>query len=218
MEILPLNYARSVEIAQILINHGANVNYSGFLGKKPIEEAIDSKNNELAQYYILQKATFESFEILFKTLQSSDYKIITTFINSGSDYNKTNSAKVSLIHIACSMLKNMDSFNLLVQNGGAINTITDFGDSTLHFAVRNQNGISHDLIRYLVGRGIEINKVNNDGNTPLHTAVQYSNIESIKTLLELGANKSIKNKQGKTPIDIVKEKKKNEIMELFSGK
>jgi len=50
--------------------------------------------------------------------------------------------------------------------------------------------------------GIAINARDSTGNTILHVAAQLGNPQSISTLIELGANKTIRNISSETPFDI----------------
>jgi ankyrin repeat protein len=62
-----------------------------------------------------------------------------------------------------------------------------------------------DLILRLLKLGANINNTNNYGNTPLHEAVlSEANIDTIKTLLESGADKEIRNDSGETAEETAK--------------
>lgn len=77
----------------------------------------------------------------------------------------------------------------------------------------------------IISRGPEIIKVllntkninNKDpmGNTILHLAASKGNEATIKTLIELGALKSIKNNEDETPYDIAKRWGRTNIMNLL---
>lgn len=48
----------------------------------------------------------------------------------------------------------------------------------------------------------DIDVTNDHGNTPIHNAVRKGHTKVVKVLLENGADLSIKNVKGKTPIDL----------------
>lgn len=55
----------------------------------------------------------------------------------------------------------------------------------------------------LMERGFKVDIVNDkDGNTPLHYACMYDRPLMVEQLLSLGADKKIKNKEGKMPADV----------------
>ncbi len=53
--------------------------------------------------------------------------------------------------------------------------------------------------------GAKLDVQDTDGNTPLHCAVMHSNLGSVKLLLDAGADESIKDSKGKTPLDLIGE-------------
>ncbi len=62
------------------------------------------------------------------------------------------------------------------------------------------------LIDSLLKAGFPINAQDKLRNTPLHYACLYGNIKGVKFLLENNARVDLKNKYGKTPLDLTKEK------------
>lgn len=87
---------------------------------------------------------------------------------------------------------------LLVEHGARVNSKTGVyidgpGDKTpLHLAIH-----SPDNLAILIHEGSELNAVDTAGNTALHCAVQADKLASVKLLLEAGADRNIKNKEGK---------------------
>jgi ankyrin repeat protein len=79
-------------------------------------------------------------------------------------------------------------------------------------------------IKLLVSHGIDINSQDNDGNTALHypLAKALSNKmflpycqEIVKVLLDEGADATIRNKEGKSPIDLAVETGESELISLL---
>ena len=77
----------------------------------------------------------------------------------------------------------------------------DDGLSPLSFAKNDEK-----VIRTLVKLGADVNKADTDGQTPLMYSVSDGE-DRVKLLLALGADKTIKDKQGNTAYDLVKDKK-----------
>lgn len=59
------------------------------------------------------------------------------------------------------------------------------------------------IVRTLVEHGADINAVDRAGNTVLHLAVIEQNIAKVKLLVELGADKSIKNSNGQIALELL---------------
>ena len=68
---------------------------------------------------------------------------------------------------------------------------------------------SDTAIYYLLAWGFDVNAQDNVGNTPLHLAIKsaehFPNTRSIKELLIKGSSRTIKDKLGRTPADMLKE-------------
>ncbi|MDR2304044.1 MAG: ankyrin repeat domain-containing protein [Treponema sp.] len=84
------------------------------------------------------------------------------------------------------------------------------GRTALHAAMFQSN---LEVIRILIRNGWDINaESTKNGNTPLHDAVMVGNVNAAKLLLEKGADKSIKNKAGLTPMQVAANDSKRELV------
>lgn len=72
------------------------------------------------------------------------------------------------------------------------------------------------MVKDAINNGSNINETDDDGITPLHATVEDGNIEIVQFLLNLGADKSILDKNGILPIDLAKNKGHKIIVELLS--
>ena len=156
----PLFVVKTAEMAKILIDAGADVNYNSNhdVSPTPVFEFLE-----------------ESLDVL---RESSD--ILKLLIEAGADLEVRNS---------------------------------EHGDTPLLVAIRYGY---HRAALILIDAGANINAKNNGNETPLlraahrHYSAAYSNaveeLEWLKTLIELGADKSATNKEGKTAYDIIFEK------------
>ena len=81
-----------------------------------------------------------------------------------------------------------------------------------------------DAVRLLMQRGVRINAQDNEGNTALMMAVTKGSSGgqalinargNVQALLDAGADPNIKNKAGKTALQIAKEKKDDDIIKLL---
>jgi ankyrin repeat protein len=89
------------------------------------------------------------------------------------------------------------------------------GINLLHAAAQ---GNQPEMIDYLVNvKNMQIDGVDSNGWSALHCAADCNSLKAVKKLLELGANKDLKNKKGHTPLQIAQDKKYEEIINLLSG-
>lgn len=72
------------------------------------------------------------------------------------------------------------------------------------------------IIEHLVLHGANVNAQNHDAATALHVAAQYD-ARFVALLLRLGANPTVKDKNGKLPIDLSRESRLAEAVKLLEG-
>jgi ankyrin repeat protein len=109
----------------------------------------------------------------------------------------------------------------LVENGASLENINQAGDSALIMAVKTSPEYRLSTIKYILGKSSTlINIGNQNGDTPLMTAVDpmVRDANAVSLLLNYGgADKNIRNRQGKTAYDIAKETKFTEALKIFDS-
>jgi ankyrin repeat protein len=102
------------------------------------------------------------------------------------------------------------------------------GWSLIHFAIDAEN---YTAVEWLCSRGADVNAVDDAGNSALHYAIPgdielYRDLDmpvefqATRVLLTLGADTSLKNKQGITPHDLVEQYGKeyvDQFDKMFAG-
>ncbi|XP_071042837.1 arfGAP with SH3 domain, ANK repeat and PH domain-containing protein isoform X2 [Parasteatoda tepidariorum] len=89
------------------------------------------------------------------------------------------------------------------------------GETSLQVAVSQEDGSSLHIVDFLVQNSSSLDKQTEDGSTALHLCAQRNRSECMKLLLRSGANPQIENREGKTPLDIAKEKEFHTCRELL---
>jgi len=168
------------EIIRLLIKKNAKINYCA---KKmndvpPVVLAISSRS----------KTRLENVKLL---------------IDNGADINFVNNYRSLLTSVASSSneVKSIELFEYL-ESKTALKENDNHLKELLHYACRVDNS---SLIHYfIIDRNMNINEQNEDGQTPLIYFAFPTNqkkSEDLKFLLDNGANKSIKDNEGKTAYD-----------------
>jgi len=124
------------------------------------------------------------------------------FIEKGADVNALNHANESPIYNAAKG-GDPEAIQLLLDAGADPNIPQKDGRRPIHEAARW--GKDWAVTLYLE-HGADVNAQDNEGSTPLHEAVlwgkAWDDADVPELLIEKGADKEVKNKEGKKPVDL----------------
>ena len=98
----------------------------------------------------------------------------------------------------------------------AINKLDDeTGFAPIHLACTGSSNKVVNLILQLANAGANLNLQDIEGNTPLHFACVTGNIKAANTLLKFKVDCNVKNKRGKTALQIAETEGEEEIAQLL---
>ncbi len=139
-------------------------------------------------------------------------QVIEWLVAKGAKVNKADKEEASPLYYSLGYAGQPIQPNIvkfLVSKGADVKQSMYDGDTPLHMACYRANT---GAIKLLLDHGASINEVNNDGYTPLHFLVSAENtievdtkLTAIKYLLERSASSTVKNKEGKSAIDLAKD-------------
>ena len=146
---------------------------------------------------------------------ADDVDMVNFLLDKGADIELLdNNQETPLFHAAYG---NVDAVRALVKRGANINAVDKYGNTPLHYTGDSM------VTTYLLMVGIDPNAQNKYQETPLHIAVATDDlaeditredaIKKIEALLEYGADVNIKNDDGDTPLDIVKDPEVKDLLE-----
>ena len=220
------------------VNRRNTYQFIEVVGNYPLSEACITGNIEIIRMLMAYGASVnpeESWTPL--TMACTNYypdriEIIKLLIENGADVNRNESGETPIIHLVGysydrkSMglgFKEADKgkeretyeiFMLLIENGAEIFDVGKHGKDILVSAALHDNLL---IMKYLVEeRHFNVNIISYTGKTPLIYAVSYNLAEMTEYLLSKGADKSIKDTDGKTALDYANEKGYMEIIKLLS--
>lgn len=168
-----------------LASQGANINYSDQWGYCAVFSAAWEGNIEaLDLYYNLgANITLEDNNLLCNAAYNGQKESVKWFLEKGADPNFT---------------------------------FANTGENALHYTISKTSEIDQrtEIVRLLVNAGTDVNKKTIKGaetlcfmrdaflkaETPLHRAAAYGSVAIVKLLIEAGADPSVKDANGDTPI------------------
>ena len=202
----PLLYAVKSEptaTAQLLLEHGASVHLRNKNGLTPLPFAVGHSYSDTVALLLQFGAPVDA----------QDDNNITPLCTSTLYRGGTNAS-------------------MLLQHGASVHTQNKNGQTPLHFASR----YNHTIVALLLQSGADVNARDNNGATPLHFALSSSlqdisldgdydyaegmllegDLKTTELLLERGANVSLRNVLGKTPLEVAPVGERHQIEQLFS--
>ncbi|EQA36241.1 ankyrin repeat protein [Leptospira inadai serovar Lyme str. 10] len=193
-QFTPLHWAvknNHLEAVKVLIKAGANINaVAGYSKETPIFLSLSPKKREI-----------------FKFL-----------INSLADLKKTNSNGESILNLAVRE-RNLEAIKLLIDLKLDINHGGVGGETPLHEA--SADGYD-EVVELIIANGAKLNiitrkssNLDKGGNTPLHYATMFGKISTVKILLKHGADKTLRNGDGNTALDIAKKKGYKDLVKIL---
>ncbi|EMN23947.1 ankyrin repeat protein [Leptospira kirschneri serovar Sokoine str. RM1] len=201
------------------IETGADVN-STFIGPPPLYFAIKNENVEIVRL-LLEKGADVNFQnnavydqsLLYFAIENENTEIAELLLKKGADAN----AKSCDLFRRCNYLffnvierysnlspkndRRLKMIRLLLEMGKVdVNaTLAEDGSSPLHYAVEKKHNIQ--IVKELVEHGANVNGKDVYQQTPLYDAASK---EIAQYLLQQGADPTIKNGSGETPLEHAK--------------
>ena len=227
----PLHLAvmfRHDEIATLLINHGADVNRQNKDQSSPLLLATMYGTSQATEILLIQKADINLKDAQGNTplhLSSSYKQLEKTELLLKYDpvVDMRNLAGNTPLHLAVVNRDSEKIIAVLLNNGANIAAADSTGKNALLMATSSERGTAEMLLK----KGADIRSQDSDGNTVLHYPLQivlmsrpYLPIimDKLKMYMEYGADPDIKNKQGKSAMDMANEIGDKALIELFSAK
>ena len=136
---------------------------------------------------------------------------LKTLIDAGHDVNVRNKASGETPLWSAVTVYNLPAVKLLLASGADVNVTGKNGNSPLHTSSYRKISI------LLLDRGANPNQANSLGFTPLHSAAYFGRLDAARVLIENGADRSVRDGEGRTPLDIANEREKQELVQLLSG-
>lgn len=217
----PLQYASSAgdsKMTAFLLDQGASEFYQDKELNTALHHAVISGVFDVVLHLVehgtpLDVQNHKGQTPLLLAARSGSKKLCQYLIENGADLNVTDKEGRSALHYAVSD-GFLDLANFLIQHGAYLNACDASKETPLHFAVREGD---IRIVKLLVKlKGLDLNKGNDDGETPLHLAACFGELEIVNLLVHAGANYTLKNKFGRTPLQEALDSEQDEVVSLLA--
>lgn len=204
-----------VEVTEILLENGARINLQDLSGQTAIFKAAQNENFGIVKLLLNQGAvvdfqTQDGKTLLHLAVLNGNAGLTEELLEHNTAINSQDQLGQSAMHIAA-IQGNLGIVELLYLNLGMVDLKDAYGKTPLHYACLNNHA---PMIQDFVSKyDANLQVKDNDGNTPLHLAAQHGHIESVHTLLKLGAQSTLVNQDEQTPSDLALQ---NHHLEIFA--
>lgn len=190
----------SLQMVEMLINMGADVNYKKYaLSKTPLRFAIEHNSLSLIRLLIEKDVDVNLYSLDMTPLEfaidnKSELQIITMLIKAGAN------DKLEDYLIKAVEGNDLTTTAILIENGALEQCQNNKENGPLLIAVSNNN---LDIVATLLiynNNNVDINCKGLDGSTPLLIAVNNNNIDIVDFLLSYNADINCQNNNGDTPL------------------
>lgn len=221
------------DIARYLVEKGANLNQVDKNGDTPLHIAAYNGRKDLCAFYLDHGAKLEAknnngftpFLSACDGFGGHDEDKPGTrrlLMKRGANVKAVDKEKRNAINLLfCkyddfpliyNAYPDYDFLKTLVEKGVKIDNAGKYSDTpllTTVYASAKESGLDK-YVRDLVSLGANVNQKHKNGYTPLTMAISVENCAMVQTLLDLGANTSIKFPDGKNIIQMLEEYEKNQ--------
>ncbi len=206
-----IKYAKNMDMVKLLLNQEkVDVNYLDNKGNNALEYA---RNYLLGEKMVnllkkkgaveLPKRNNESLEKLLKYTSSDAVVEIENVLSDATVPNEDQIARIKKENLISAITDwDVESVRLLLKDGADISSCCgEMGTNALHMA--SCFAKTTELIDVVLETGIfDINGVDNNGSPPLHWAIATNILEIVRHLIRKGADPTIANKEGDTPLHL----------------
>lgn len=173
------------QIAQILLDHGANAATTDYWDDTPLEDAVASGYVDVARILLKHNPDEDRLGICLHSAASRGHEeMAEMLLDAGADKEFVRRSRRPL-HTAA-FNESLEVLRLLLVRQVELDCRDSNGNTPLALAV-TEYGTSLATVKLLLDAGTDVNGVNNASQTPVHLAAAHNNGDIIKLLLDRGA-------------------------------
>nr|QBK87202.1 MAG: ankyrin repeat protein [Marseillevirus LCMAC201] len=215
-----LMFAKSFDMAKLLVDNGAQVNLQNEYGSTALMFAAHNNGNTPIVELLLNKGAQVDIQSTdgWTALALAAYKgyapIVELLLNKNANVNIQTIDGWTALMMA-SQKGNTPIVELLLNKNAQVDIQDENGLTALIFATQNGNT---PIVELLIEKGANLDLQDKDGITALLLAVDQNNFDVVKLLIEKSANLDLQHKDGITALDLAKKKNLPLIIKLLQPK
>ena len=172
------NDTEIAEIARMLINAGADVNYQDDLSRTSLMHASRNGHTEVVRMLLNAGADVNAKDhngetSLMDASRNGRTEIVRMLINAGADVDAKNNRGYTALMVASDMGRT-EIVRMLIQRGADMNAKDNYGETAL---IRVSSWGRPEMVRMLINAGADPNIQNNQGKTALMLASRNGHTE-----------------------------------------
>lgn len=213
----PLHHANEPEVVKLLLDRGADISARNSDGEQPIHFAARGSESAVSFCRLLIKHGADpksrdenGIQPIHLAARGNSVKLVEFFLNQGASPSAVAHAKEEHSHDGWQPLhfvgvsatfeagpQDAEIVRLLIRRGADVNATTSDGKTPLHLLE------SPAVTRQLLGHGATVNVRDKapGQETPLHHLARAGDLESVRLLLDHGAQLEAQDEFGGTPLD-----------------
>jgi ankyrin repeat protein len=214
----PLHIAVALEkrdLITLLLNWGASIHAKNNMGRTPFRNALATSPQIVSTLLTKDRIVASDDEghtpLHIAVLDEAPVTMLQTIISQGGQVSAVDAKGCTPLRLAADQ-EAWAQAKILADAGSDVFSAADDGKTPAGIALdKGDNGVR----ALFSGKAISFRDP--AGNTILHYAARSANAGVIALLIELGANKHMKNTAAESPADIARRWNKTEIASLLSG-
>lgn len=215
-----VRYGR-VNVARLLLSHGANVNAADSIGKTPIlliipEAAQQEMYPLLLQHKVNvnQKDMYGDTVLHVATMANAPVNTLALLVSNGAVINERNKEGVTPLALAIAT-QHPEQVKFYAQNGGDVYAEDMEGNTPITKALDSG---SREMLETLITKA-NVTSTDSSGNTALHIAVSRdAPIDYIRYLVDVGSDVNARNKNGDSALFTTVQKNRRDAGDLLLEK